>query len=256
MESSRRQQTQADLGMDFAKEDQKREAALAKEQARADKKAAKREKMMNMPSYRLMVGTAKYMDKYFLDPILGFVLPAGIGDALSSVLAFPFIYYSLCVVKSIPLTLAVIYNILMDVLIGSIPFYIGDVLDVFKRSYVENLKLITGYIEDDKEIINKELDGILGGTFLFAVGRAVIGFFVFVNTMIISYLDRKKEFDIFKNLGMTSKQINTLILGEGLTYGLVISAIIAFCVGTVELLGKLILVGESWNYRSRNIHRL
>ena len=62
MESSRRQQAQADLGMDFAKEDQKREAALAKEQARADKKAAKREKMMNMPSYRLMVGTAKYMD--------------------------------------------------------------------------------------------------------------------------------------------------------------------------------------------------
>ena len=133
MESSRRQQAQADLGMDFAKEDQKREAALAKEQARADKKAAKREKMMNMPSYRLIVGTAKYMDKYFLDPILGFVLPAGIGDALSSVLAFPFIYYSLCVVKSIPLTLAVIYNILMDVLIGAIPFYIGDILDVFKR---------------------------------------------------------------------------------------------------------------------------
>ena len=120
-----------------------------------NKKAAKREKMMNMPSYRLMVGTAKYMDKYFLDPILGFILPAGIGDALTSVFAFPFIYYSLCVVKSIPLTLAVIYNILKDVLIGAIPFYIGDILDVFKRSYVENLKLITGYIEDDKEIINK-----------------------------------------------------------------------------------------------------
>ena len=29
-------------------------------------------------SYRLMVGTAKYMDKWFLDPILGFILPAGI----------------------------------------------------------------------------------------------------------------------------------------------------------------------------------
>lgn len=120
-----------------------------------NKKAAKREKMMNMPSYRLMVGTVKYMDKWFLDPILGFILPAGIGDALTSVFAFPFIYYSLCVVKSIPLTLAVIYNILMDVLIGAIPFYIGDVLDVFKRSYVENLRLVTGYIEDDKEIINK-----------------------------------------------------------------------------------------------------
>lgn len=128
---------------------------LKKEQSRADKKAAKREKMINMPSYRLMVGTAKYMDKWFLDPILGFILPAGIGDALSSVFAFPFIYYSICVVKSIPLTLAVIFNILKDVLIGAIPFYIGDVLDVFKRSYVENLRLVTGYIEDDKEIINK-----------------------------------------------------------------------------------------------------
>ena len=155
MESSRRQQAQADLGMNFAKEDQKREAALAKEQERAAKKEAKRQEMMNMPSYRIMVKTSKYMDKYFLDPILGFILPAGIGDTISSVFAFPFIYYSLCVVKSVPLTLAVIFNILKDVLIGAIPFYIGDLLDVFKRSYVENLRLITGYIEDDKEIINK-----------------------------------------------------------------------------------------------------
>ena len=155
MESSRRQQAQADLGMNFTREDQKREAALAKEQERIARKEAKRQQMMSMPSYRLMVKTSTYMDKYFLDPILGFILPAGVGDALSSVFAFPFVYYSLCVVKSIPLTLAVIYNILMDVLIGAIPFYIGDVLDVFKRSYVENLRLVTGYIEDDKEIINK-----------------------------------------------------------------------------------------------------
>lgn len=154
MESSRRQQAQTDLGMNFAKEDQKREAALAKEQERAAKKEAKRQKMMNRTSYRLMVSTAKYMDKCFLDPIIG-LIPAGIGDALSSVLAFPYIYYSLCVVRSIPLTLAVIYNILMDVLIGAIPFYIGNILDFFKHSYVDNLRLITGYIEDDKEIINK-----------------------------------------------------------------------------------------------------
>ena len=155
MESSRRQQAQADLGMNFTREDQKREAALAKEQERIARKEAKRQQMMSMPSYRLMVKTSTYMDKYFLDPILGFILPVGVGDALSSVLAFPFVYYSLCVVKSIPLTLAVIYNILMDVLIGAIPFCIGDLLDVFKRSYIENLRLITGYIEDDKEIINK-----------------------------------------------------------------------------------------------------
>ena len=154
MESSRRQQAQSDLGMNFEREDLKRNAALAKEQERVEKKQAKREQMMNRSSYRMMVKTAKYMDKYYLDPLIG-LIPGGVGDTISSLLAFPFIYYSLCVVKSIPLTLAVIYNILMDVLIGAIPFYIGDILDVFKRSYVDNLKLITGYIEDDKEIINK-----------------------------------------------------------------------------------------------------
>ena len=154
MESSRRQQAQSDLGMNFEREDLKRNAALAKEQERVEKKQAKREQMMNRSSYRMMVKTAKYMDKYYLDPLIG-LIPGGVGDTISSLLALPFIYYSLCVVKSIPLTLAVIYNILMDVLIGAIPFYIGDILDVFKHSYVENLKLITGYIEDDKEIINK-----------------------------------------------------------------------------------------------------
>ena len=93
------------------------------------------------------------MDKYYLDPLIG-LIPGGVGDTISSLLAFPFIYYSLCVVKSIPLTLAVIYNILIDVMLGAIPV-IGNVFDIFKRSYVDNLKLITGYIEDDKEIINK-----------------------------------------------------------------------------------------------------
>ena len=153
MESSRRQQAQSDLGMNFEREDLKRNAALAKEQERVEKKQAKREQMMNRSSYRMMVKTAKYMDKYYLDPLIG-LIPGGVGDTISSLLAFPFIYYSLCVVKSIPLTLAVIYNILIDVMLGAIPV-IGNVLDVFKRSYVENLRLVTGYVEDDKEIINK-----------------------------------------------------------------------------------------------------
>ncbi len=99
------------------------------------------------------------------------------------------------------------------------------------------------------ENYKKERDAILRGTFLFAVGCAVIGFIVFVNTMIISYVDRKKEFEILGNLGMTSKQVNAMILGEGITYGIIISGIIAICVGAVEILGKLILVGEFWSYR-------
>lgn len=95
--------------MDFQKEDRQREEALAREQWREVEKQAKREALMNTTSYRVMDKTAKYMNKYCLDPIIG-LIPGGIGDALSSALAMPFIYFALVQVRSIPLTLAVICN--------------------------------------------------------------------------------------------------------------------------------------------------
>ena len=154
MANSRRQQAQADMGMNFEREDRQRETALAKEQQRQAEKEAKRDALMSTTSYRIMDKTAKYMDKYFLDPIIG-LIPGGVGDILSSFLAIPFIYFALVQVKSIPLTLAVICNVLKDALLGSIPFFIGDIIDVFNRSYVANLRLITGYVNDDKEVIHE-----------------------------------------------------------------------------------------------------
>ena len=154
MANSRRQQAQADMGMNFEREDRQRETALAKEQERQAEKEAKREALMATTSYRIMDKTARYMDKYFLDPIIG-LIPGGVGDVLSSFLAIPFIYFALVQVKSIPLTLAVICNVLKDALLGSIPFFIGGIIDVFNRSYVANLRLITGYVNDDKTVIHE-----------------------------------------------------------------------------------------------------
>ena len=64
MANSRRQQAQADMGLNFEREDQQRETALAKEQERQAEKEAKREALMTTTSYRIMDTTAKYMDKY------------------------------------------------------------------------------------------------------------------------------------------------------------------------------------------------
>lgn len=36
-----------------------------------------------------------------------------------------------------------------------IPFFIGDVIDVFNRSYLKNLEIITGFVEDDKYVIEE-----------------------------------------------------------------------------------------------------
>ena len=64
----------------------------------------------------------------------------------------------------------------------------------------------------------------------------------------VSYLDRKKEFKVLENIGMSSNQLYSMIIGEGLTYGFIISLVIAIFVAAVEILGKSLLVGESWKY--------
>ena len=91
-------------------------------------------------------------------------------------------------------------------------------------------------------------DGILQAAFLFAMGCGFIGVFCYINTMIVSYLDRKKEFKVLENIGMSSKQLYSMIIGEGLTYGFIISLVIAIFVAAVEIIGKSLLVGESWKY--------
>lgn len=108
---------------------------------------------INSRFYRTLQRITQWMDTYYLDPILGFLLPAGIGDFASAFMALPFIFFSLFVAKSIPLTLAIINHTLWDIFIGLIPFFVGDVLDVVSRPYRRNLQLIEGYLSGDKSTI-------------------------------------------------------------------------------------------------------
>lgn len=154
MESARRREAQEDLGLTTSEEQERIDHAIEKEEARRRKKEQKRQALETDSSYRMVKGIATVMDKYFLDPIIGFFLPA-FGDILTSVMTLPYIMVALFKVRSIPLTLAIIYNMLVDMLLGLIPFWIGDILDVFNRSYVKNYRLIVGFVEDDKEVIHE-----------------------------------------------------------------------------------------------------
>lgn len=102
-------------------------------------------------AYKLIEAIAKVMDKYYVDPLLGLV--PTVGDAVTSLLTLPYLYFSVFKLRSIPLTLALLCNMLIDFAMGVIPFWIGDVLDFFNRSYIKNYRLITGYVEGDEEMI-------------------------------------------------------------------------------------------------------
>ena len=101
--------------------------------------------------YKLIEAIAKVMDQYYVDPLLGLV--PTVGDAVTSLLTLPYLYFSVFKLRSIPLTLALLCNMLIDFAMGVIPFWIGDVLDFFNRSYIKNYRLITGYVEGDEEMI-------------------------------------------------------------------------------------------------------
>lgn len=102
-------------------------------------------------AYKLIEAIAKVMDEYYVDPLLGLV--PTVGDAVTSLLTLPYLYFSVFKLRSIPLTLALLCNMLIDFAMGVIPFWIGDILDFFNRSYIKNYKLITGYVEGDEEMI-------------------------------------------------------------------------------------------------------
>ena len=127
----------------------------------------KQEIIRNSASYKLVHAIALWMDRCLLDPLIGLVLP-GFGDALTSVFAVPYLYLSIVKLKSIPLTLAIVCNILLDVLIGIIP-YIGVVGDVFKRAFTRNAALIKGYVEGDKAIMQEIDQKAVGMTFLIVI---------------------------------------------------------------------------------------
>ena len=140
----------------------------------------------NSVSYKLVHAIALWMDRRLLDPLIGLVLP-GFGDALTSVLAVPYLYLSIVKLKSIPLTLAIICNILLDVLIGIIP-YIGVVGDVFKRAFTRNAALIKGYVEGDKAIMQEIDRKAVGMTFLIVILCGLIYAMVLAAVKIVEWI--------------------------------------------------------------------
>lgn len=103
--------------------------------------------------YKVIRFVKRLMDDWHIDPIIGLV--PYLGDAVSSIMTLPFLYLSAVKLHSYPLTMAILYNLLKDWLLGLIPFAVGDVIDFFNRSYHQSYRLIVGFVENDPNIIKE-----------------------------------------------------------------------------------------------------
>ena len=170
---TRRKEVESKLGFAGTIEQKSLTDSIERENKRLEAKQRKREEMLDSSSYRLIDGIATAMDKYFLDPLIGLI--PGVGDLLTSIFVLPFINVSLFKIKSIPLTLAILFNMMKDALLGMIPFWIGNIIDIFNRSFIENMRLIKGFIDDDKEIISK----VNRNAFWMAILIVLFGFLIY-----------------------------------------------------------------------------
>jgi len=129
--------------------DEKRQSSASK----AAKAERQRQRLTSNRAYQTMQSLTRYMDRYYLDALIG-VIP-GWGDAIALLSAVPFVYFSARVIKSVPLTLAVLNNALRDVLMGMIPFFLGDIIDFFHRSNIQNMQMVQGFVDGDEAIIKQ-----------------------------------------------------------------------------------------------------
>lgn len=143
----------------------------------------RKEKLTQSGIYRWIQNTTRYLDKYYLDGIIGFI-PGGIGDLFSSLFSLVHLYFSIFCLRSIPLTLAILYNTLRDILLGLIPFYVGNVIDFFHKAHIRNMKLIEGFINDDKEIIRS----VNKKAVLFVIMIVVFCIVIYLLILLITYI--------------------------------------------------------------------
>lgn len=116
----------------------------------------KRLELKNSKSYHFINKVRRIMDKSIfgigLDPIIGLI--PNVGDAINFPLMLPYLYFALVKVKSVPLALAVTFNLMLDVLIGTIPF-LGIIMDFFFKGFQRNHDMILGFVDGDEKVIKR-----------------------------------------------------------------------------------------------------
>lgn len=150
----RKEQAEQEDTLLSEKEAERLAQAERAEEARRERKAQRIADLeQNSMSYQISKAASRYLDGYFLDPIIGFFAP-GLGDAINGALALPMVYLALVKLKSLPLALAIINNLLVDFMLGLVP-WVGDFIDIFYRGNRRNHRLVRGFVEEDEAIIKE-----------------------------------------------------------------------------------------------------
>lgn len=83
---------------------------------------------------------ATWLDRRYLDPVLGFFLP-GAGDTFCSLLGLYGVFVAVKIGVHPVVVARMLVNLSIDAVVGGVPF-LGAIFDFFYRAHIRNLELI------------------------------------------------------------------------------------------------------------------
>jgi hypothetical protein len=115
----------------------------------------------------------RVMDRYGLDPILGFVFPV-VGDVIGSLVGLYIVGVAIRRRMSKVLVARMLVNLGIDMLVGVIPF-VGDIADIAFKANTRNLKLLESRSAIGKTTTAGDWAVVIGAVLAFvaAIGGAV-----------------------------------------------------------------------------------
>lgn len=108
-------------------------------------------------------------------------------------------------------------------------------------SFESKREWITRLNNDDETIKNIAI--------IFAFGCVGTGIFIYINVVVMLYIDRKNEFEILENIGMSSRKLKRMIVAEGLYYGLRIAVISSLISLSIEYIVGRIIDHSKWIFQ-------
>jgi len=126
-------------------------------------------------------------------------------------------------------------------------------MEEFLADYTETVQPVYGY--ESKQSYMDEFEGFrsmfltMGGALSFIIG--LVGVLNFINAVLTGILTRKREFAVLQAVGMTGKQLKTMLVYEGLYYTLLALALsLAFSLVLEPLAGNVVS-GLFWFFSYR-----
>lgn len=116
--------------------------------------------------------------------------------------------------------------LLMSYLINTQPDA-TEAMDEFLKDYTENIVPSLDY--ESKKMYVDEFESfrsmflLLGGALSLVVG--IVGVLNFLNAVLTSLMARRREFAVLQSIGMTGRQLKTMLVCEGILYALLAAAV-------------------------------